>query len=288
MSLYPLFARPRSLDQAAALLDATTGGAVIIAGGQEIMPHVNYGVLQPDVYLDIGALKELRGVEVSDSELAIGALTVHRDLQQHQLIKEQLPLLAFAASQVGGGWQVHNRGTIGGNIVIRHPLYDIVPALMALDARIELAAASETRQVALDQWIAHPGNMAGEILTRVLVAPMPSDAHWCYEKLKSTSGSYGSANCAAIVQLSGEKITGLKVIIGATTELPVDASAALTDCLGQELSNDLEDFIQKSCTALITEALSDHQGDAQWRRAMAGVVARRAVRAAINTARRSL
>ena len=106
MSLRVQYARPRSLDQAAELLGGLTSGAVIIAGGQELMPHLNYGRLAPSVLVDISNLSELRGIQATDSGVAIGALCVHRDIQHDALVSERAPLLAFAASQVGGGWQV--------------------------------------------------------------------------------------------------------------------------------------------------------------------------------------
>lgn len=138
MSLHPMYARPRDLEQASELLASLSTGAVIIAGGQEIMPYINYGVMMPDVYVDIGGIDALRVVSAEADEVSIGPLTVHRDIQNIDEIVQQLPLLAYAAKQIGGGMQVHNRGTIGGNIVAMHPLYDVAPALLALEAEVEL------------------------------------------------------------------------------------------------------------------------------------------------------
>ena len=94
MSLHPMYARPRDLEQATQLLASLSSGAVIIAGGQEIMPFINYGVMMPDVYVDIGGISALRGVNVESDEVSIGALTVHRDVQSTAEILERLPLLA--------------------------------------------------------------------------------------------------------------------------------------------------------------------------------------------------
>jgi len=171
MSLHPQYARPRNAAQAVELLGGLGAGAVVIAGGQELMPHVNYGKLMPSVYVDIGALPELKGVSETDGVVSIGALTVHRELQKNALVQKSLPLLSYAASLVGGGLQVHNRGTVGGNIVAMHPLYDIVPPLLALGAEVEILAAGGTRRAALAAVIAETSHGLGSqaLIVRVLV-----------------------------------------------------------------------------------------------------------------------
>jgi CO/xanthine dehydrogenase FAD-binding subunit len=257
-------------------------GAVVIAGGQELMPSINYGQLMPSVYVDIGALKELKGVSKVDGHIAIGALTVHRELQTHPLIVEHLPLLAHAAAQVGGGWQVQNRGTIGGNIVSMHPLYDILPPLLALGAEVEVAAERATRTVALSALMTDTTHGLGSqaILTRILVK-LAAGVGWGYEKLKGSAGSYASANAAALVDLKGGKIARLTVVAGAVSSLPIDVSAQLDESVGQAWSNTLAASVEAQVADAIQEPLSDQQGDGRWRRAMAGVMARRAVAAAV-------
>ena len=283
MSLHPQFARPRTLDQAAELLSGLASGAVVIAGGQELTPSINYGHLMPSVYVDIGAIRELKGIVTDDGEIAIGALTVHRDLQSDEIVQSDLPLLAHAATQVGGGWQVHNRGTIGGNIVCMHPLYDILPSLLALKADVEIATAGGVRRAALAEIMTETSHGLGSeaILTRVLVTPMPTGTGWGYEKLKITAGAYGSANAAAVVSLTGPKISNLRVVIGAVTALPVDVSDGLAEFVGRDWSASLGQALAERCSGLIAMPLSDHQGHGDWRRAMAGVVAARAVAAAV-------
>ncbi|MCZ8131154.1 MAG: FAD binding domain-containing protein [Steroidobacteraceae bacterium] len=283
MSLHPQYARPRSAAQAVALLDGLGAGAMVIAGGQELMPHVNYGRLMPAVYVDIGGLPELRGIAEADGAVAIGALTVHRDVQSSELVRAKLPLLAWAAGQVGGGWQVHNRGTIGGNLVSMHPLYDIVPPLLALGAEVEILSTAGTRRVALSGLIAETSHGLGTttLLTRVLVRPTSPSTGWSYQKLKITEGSYGSANAAAVVALDGNRVTAARLVMGAVAERPIDASAALKGLLGRPFDARAAAEAEAACAALVVQPMDDQQGDAGWRRAMAGVVARRALAQAV-------
>ncbi|MCX2980454.1 hypothetical protein EYC98_06150 [Halieaceae bacterium IMCC14734] len=282
MSLYPSYARPRSLQQAVDLLSGLQGGVVVIAGGQEILPSVNYGVLMPDVYVDIGGIEELIGISSVGDELVMGALTVHRDIQGHADVQRLAPLLAQSVSAMGGGWQVHNRGTIGGNIVAMHPLYDIAPSLLALQADIELIDAAGTRRLSFADLLADSSHGLGTkaILTRVFVTASPQSS-WGYYKLKNTSGAYGSANAAAVLETEGEILTAIRVVIGAAADQLTLVSDALAGLTGAAYDAAAGAEIERICAQAIGTPLSDHQGDGTWRRAMAGVVARRAVEAAL-------
>jgi CO/xanthine dehydrogenase FAD-binding subunit len=251
-----MYARPRDLEQASELLASLSSGAVIIAGGQEIMPYINYGVMMPDVYVDIGGIDALRGVSAETDEVSIGPLTVHRDIQNIEEIVETLPLLAYAAKQIGGGMQVHNRGTIGGNIVAMHPLYDIAPALLALEADVELLSEKGSQRMSLAelQDLSNHGLGTSSILTKILVKPMSPTTLWGYYKLKNSAGAYGSANAAVVIQLDGENIKSIRVAIGAATEKVVVVSANLDSYLGGPYSSEVGLAIQKTCS----DAIGDH------------------------------
>lgn len=286
MSLYPSFARPKKLSQAMELLDGLTSGVALISGGQELMPHINYGALQPDVFVDLNALPELRGISEDDGHIVIGAATVHREIQSHALIQSKLPLLAYAATRIGGGRQVHNRGTIGGNIVAVHPLYDILPSLLALDAEVELAKQGALHRMSVAAAIKDPqlGLGSAAILVRLFIRPMPETLGWSYEKLKNSGGAYGSANAAALVACKNGKLETLKLVIGAVADRLIDASSAVAQWVGQDLNTSVADQIAARCVSLVEDPLDDQQGPAAWRRAMAGVIARRAVVAAARRA----
>ncbi|GAB5413163.1 MAG: xanthine dehydrogenase family protein subunit M [Congregibacter sp.] len=288
MSLYPSFARPRSLTQAAELLDSLSSGAVIIAGGQEIMPNVNRGILQPDVYVDIGSLGELTGITVDEGTgyLSIGALTVHRELQKHPLVAANAPLLAMSAKKAGGGRQVHNRGTIAGNVVAMHPLYDINPSLLCLGAEVEILQGGDLRRVTFASLMDDTRHGLGSeaILTRVLIPPTPERAGSSYQKLKMSGGAYGSANAAAVATLDNDQIASIRLVVGAVSERLVDASEALSFAIGERWSDSLSARIRDAVTELITEPLNDQQGEGEWRAAMAGIVAARACADAVQSA----
>ncbi len=290
MSLYPSFARPRTLADAATLLASLASGGVVIAGGQELMPSINQGVLAPEVYVDIGGLAELRGItETPEGRVGIGALTVHRELQTDPRVRAQLPLLAHAATRAGGGRQVHNRGTIGGNLVAQHPLYDIAPPLLALEAEVEWVKGRETVRQPLAAMLADSRHGLGSeaILTRVLVVPMADGLGWAYEKLKASGGAYGSANAAALVKLKEGRVAAVRLVVGAVADRLIDASEAAAALLvGRRFDAEAGAALAGAVSALVAAPLSDAQGPGPWRQAMAGVVAQRALAAAVARAGR--
>ena len=186
--------------------------------------------------VDIGALPELQGIREEEGRISIGALCSHREVQRDPRVCAALPLLARAAAQMGGGLQVHNRGTVGGNIVSMHPLYDIVPPLIALEAEVEISGAGGARRVALADLVHETRHGLGNstVLTRVLVSPQAAGEGWSYQKLKATDGSYASANTAARVTLDGAgRIATIKAVTGAVTERPIDASEPLEREIGR-------------------------------------------------------
>jgi CO/xanthine dehydrogenase FAD-binding subunit len=284
MSLHPQYARPRDLSSATALLDSLRSGATIIAGGQELMPHINYGRLSPSIFVDVSGIAALRGISQNGDTISIGALTVHRTVQTDAIIRARLPLLADAARHIGGGRQVHNRGTIGGNIVSMHPLYDIVPPLLALGASVDIHHAHGVRTVTLADLLRETSHGLGaqSILSCVHVPAMKPSARWAYYKLKATEGAYGSANAACVVEVSGGVIAALTLVIGGVSEKLIDATPALGALIGSPVSGARYEELSDTVRGLVSEPLSDQQGEGEWRRAMAGVVARRALKAALS------
>ncbi len=296
MSLHPQYARPRNLREALELLGSLGAGATVIAGGQELMPVMNYGKFMPTVLVDVNGLAELTGIRLEEGVLSIGALTVHRELQTNALVATHAPLLAESSRQAGGGWQVHNRGTIGGNIVSVHPLYDILPALLALGASVEIARPeAPSRQLTVAALLRETSHGLGTttLLTRVLI-PAGADARAGagadrrashYRKLKWVTGSYGSANAAALVTLKPDGRLGeLRLALGAAMAKPADVSGEFAAMAGRMPNEALLLEVERISAASIREPLSDQQGDAAYRRAMAGVMARHAVAAAVRLA----
>src|SRR5437870_6117561 len=109
---------------------------VLLEAGK--LPHKNY--------LNIWNLSELRGIEVSDAYVSLGALTTYTEVHNHEILRAEFPMLCQAAKETGG-IAIQNRGTLGGNIVNASPAADSPPALLAYDAELELVSKQGQRRI---------------------------------------------------------------------------------------------------------------------------------------------
>src|SRR6266478_5587453 len=116
------------------------------AGGTDLMVLLEAGKLPHKNYVNIWNLSELRGIEVTDSQVTLGALTTYTEIQNHETLRAEFPMLCQAASETGG-LAIQNRGTIGGNIANASPAADSPPALLAYDAELELVSKTGSRRV---------------------------------------------------------------------------------------------------------------------------------------------
>jgi carbon-monoxide dehydrogenase medium subunit len=146
MPAEPPVASPTSLNEALDILVAGRGWRPI-AGGTDLMVQITGEIgPPPDKVLDLWRLDELRGIQLEDGVLTVGALTTYTELRNSDLVREHLPALAEAAATIGAA-QIQNRGTIGGNAVNGSPAGDTLPLLLATDAEMVLASAAGNRHV---------------------------------------------------------------------------------------------------------------------------------------------
>src|SRR5947209_7010852 len=160
---------PASLSEALTVLAQEDRSWKPFAGGTDLMVLLESGKLPHKNYVNIWNLKELRGTEVSDDQVTLGALTTYTEIQNHKVMREEFPMLCQAASETGG-LAIQNRGTLGGNIVNASPAADSPPALLAYDAEIELTSVDGSRWVRYCEF--HTGYMQmdlhpSELLTGV-------------------------------------------------------------------------------------------------------------------------
>jgi CO/xanthine dehydrogenase FAD-binding subunit len=141
---------PRSLREALDLLRADPT-LMPLAGCTDVYVALNAGMTPARRYLNLWPLAELRGIGVTRGVLSIGALTTYSELIASRLVRARLPMLVAAAREVGGR-QIHNRGTLGGNIANASPAGDTLPVLLATDATVVLRSADGHRRVALTEY----------------------------------------------------------------------------------------------------------------------------------------
>src|SRR5436190_14054669 len=137
---------PATLNEALDVLARNSGAWKPFAGGTDLMVLLEAGKLPHKNYVNIWNLKELRGIEVTDDQVILGALTTYTGVQSHPVLQTEFPMLCEAARETGG-IAIQNRGTLGGNIVNASPAADSSPALLAYDAELELISKTGERRV---------------------------------------------------------------------------------------------------------------------------------------------
>src|SRR5258706_9671041 len=146
------------------------------AGGTDLMVLLEAGKLPLKNYLNLWNLRELRGIDVVDNQINLGALTTYTEVQENQTLRAEFPMLCQAASETGG-LAIQNRGTLGGNIVNASPAADSPPALLAYDAELELLSANGSRTVPYHSF--HTGykqmNIRPEELLRAVRLPRTAE-----------------------------------------------------------------------------------------------------------------
>jgi CO/xanthine dehydrogenase FAD-binding subunit len=212
------------LDQALALLAQEPGTWRPFAGGTDLMVLLEAGKLSHKNYCNIWNLKELRGIEVSETHVTMGALTTYTDVQANSVLQQEFPMLCQAARETGG-LAIQNRGTLGGNIANASPAADSPPALLAYDAELELTSVNGSR------WIAYQGFHTGyksillkpeELLTRIRLPRHSTGLHHYYRKVGTRKAQAISKICfAGTAQLNGDEIVDLRVAFGSVAPIPI-------------------------------------------------------------------
>ena len=250
------YLRPTSLDEALAALEDPD--AKVLAGGQSLLPVMKLRVVRPALLVDLGGLG-LAGVSVEDDELRIGALTTWDELARApELDRPALGGVADCA-RVIGDLQVRNRGTVGGSLAHADPSADAPAALLALGATLELRSLSGDRMLALAEFLRGPFTTAlepGEIVTEIHV-PLPGPgAGSAYTKIEHPASGFALAGAGALVRPDG-----------ATTVAITGIGPHQVAFAGDDLAAGLASI----------EVYGDDFASAEYRRHLAGVVARRAV-----------
>lgn len=173
--------------------------AKLLAGGHSLLPMMKLRLAAPAVLIDIARADGLSGITTDDGELVIGATTRHADLAASELVRDEAPLLAHAASLVGDP-QIRHRGTIGGSLAHADPAADLPMALVVLGGSVELSGPGGTRQLAADDFFTGFFETAlaeDELLTAVRVPRRPGEA-WGYQKFVRRANDWAIVGAAAI------------------------------------------------------------------------------------------
>jgi CO/xanthine dehydrogenase FAD-binding subunit len=268
-------ARPRTLPDALDAL-ADVPGAQLLAGGTDLMVEVNHGHRRPDALVALRRVDELRGIEVTDTHLDLGACTTWRAIEDE--LAEHAPGLAMASRTVGSP-QIRNTGTIGGNIGTASPAGDGLPWLVAMDAEVVLASPDGARTVPLAELLVGPKRTAiapGEIVHRVRVPRAAGPQHVAKIGPRSAM-AISVASLALVLDTDARRVRVAMGSVGPVPVRPASAETALAEALDWDaMSCDAAavDAFAAACADAVTP-IDDHRSTAVYRRHAVGVLAGR-------------
>jgi carbon-monoxide dehydrogenase medium subunit len=275
--------RATSIEDALARLAASNGTGKLMAGGHSLLPTMKMRLAQPGLVIDIARLPALIGIREQNGRLEIGACTTHHDIATSDLLRQQSPALAEAAAAIGDP-QVRHRGTLGGSLAHADPSADYPAAMLALDAQIHVPGQQKARRVAAHDFFRDLFTVdlqPDELIVAVSFAPAPASA---YAKLHQRASHFAIVGVAAAVDVRDGVIQWARLGLTGATPYAVRLSSVETKLAGQRASADSAAATDGAGDSL-DEVNADLHGSAEYRRAMVGVFARRAVATALERAR---
>ena len=215
---------PANLGDALDLLAEDKGTWRPFAGGTDLMVLLEAGKLPHRHYVNIWNLKELRGVEVTETTVTLKALTTYTEVQAHPVLREEFPMLCQAAKETGG-IAIQNRGTLGGNIANASPAADSPPALLAYDAELELISKSGTRRIPYANFHGGYKQMdlrADELLSAIHLPRVKQPRIHYYRKVGTRKAQAISKVCfAGVAQVANNTLTQIRIALGSVAPIPI-------------------------------------------------------------------
>jgi carbon-monoxide dehydrogenase medium subunit len=278
------YVAPATVAEAVDVLARRGAGARVLAGGQSLLPILNYRLAKPEVIVDVNALP-LGGVRVEDGRLRLGALVRHHELLESPAVARACPLLAEAAALVGNV-RVRTLGTLGGSLAHADPAAELPMAMVALGARLTAEGRQGRRTVAAADFFAGYLTTAlapDELLTEVEVAA-PAGAGHAVEEFSRRPGDFAVVAVTAVVAVDRRgRVGDARLAFAGVASTPVRAPRAEDALRGQEPTPDR----LRAAAAVARDGLapeSDAFVSGAYRRHLAGVLARRALERAVSRA----
>jgi CO/xanthine dehydrogenase FAD-binding subunit len=268
---------PATLDEALGLMAQFGEQARPLAGGQSLVPLMNFRLIRPAHLIDLNGVNELSYLKAENGILRIGATTRQRELERSADIAQRWPLLREATGFIGH-IQIRNRGTVGGSLAHAFPSAELPVAMVTLEASFILrSAANQRRARAEDFFLSYMTTMLepGELLTEIEVPALPANSGCSYQEVNWRHGDFALAGAAALLALDrGGAISHVRLTLTGVT--PIRSREAEEFLLGKKPSEVVfRDAAQRATEHL--EQDSDIHASAEYRREACAVLARRAL-----------
>ena len=280
---------PQSVDEVLGILAEHGDDAKLLAGGQSLVPMLNFRLLRPSRLVDLNRVQGLSGIEPQGGGLAIGAMTRQAALERSQAVARIFPLLAQALPLIAH-FQIRNRGTIGGSLSHADPAAELPAVMTALDAQLVLRSRRGERTVTCDSFFKgylETDLAPDEMLVEIRIAPDPAHSGCAFVEVSQRHGDFALVGVAARVTLDRrDACAAVSIVLTGFDTRPLRAREAEAALVGSRLS--AEDLrAAASVTATKLTPGSDMHASAQYRKRAAQALTERALAAALERARSS-
>ena len=275
---------PRSIEDAVGLL-AEKDNAKLLAGGQSLMPMLNFRFVLPDDLIDLNLIDGLAGIREDGDALVFGGMTRQRDIEYSDLVAKRIPLMKEAILNVGHR-QTRNRGTYGGSMSHLDPSAELPTVSMAQDAIVTVQKKGGKRDIAMADFpmgYMMPSFELDEMVTDIRVPLWPEGHGYAFVEFARRHGDFAITSSAVLLDVdSGGKITRASVTVGGVGPSPLRVAAVETGLAGETGSVELFTEIAEICREI--DAMEDVYAPAWYRQHLAAVLTRRALAKAYSRA----
>jgi len=278
---------PNSLEQALEFMNQYADEGKILAGGQSLVPAMNFRVVQPSVLIDLNRIKEMSYIHEDGNVIRVGAMSRERHLEVDPSIAKHTPLLAEAAPFIAHP-QIRNRGTIGGSLVNADPAAELPVLMLALNARLKARNKSRERWVDAQEFFVGMFTTAlepDEILVEIELPFMPPRTGWSFMEVAPRTGDYALMGVAALVTLDeGGKCKQAKMVYLNAGDGPLDAKEAANSLEGEVLNDALLEAAAVFASEKEITPFGNVHTSPEFQQHLAKVLTRRALKQAIQRA----
>jgi CO/xanthine dehydrogenase FAD-binding subunit len=274
-----------SVEQAVAALAQAGGGAKILAGGQSLVPMLNFRLLRPAILVDINRIPSLAFIEDAGDAVKIGALTRHHQIETSPVIAKHFPILSYAMTHVAH-LAIRNRGTIGGSLAHADPAAELPMMALLFGAKLHIVSGKGKRTVEASEFFrdALTVDLAeDELLTEIHLPKLPPQTGWGFEEVARRAGDFALAAVAATITISGGAMKEARIALTGVGPTPVRASEAEALLVDRRPEAKLMARAIAAVRAAI-EPETDLHASSDYRRQLAGALAGRALAAALQRA----
>lgn len=278
---------PDSLEQALDLLRQYGDTARLLAGGQSLVPAMNFRVVQPGVLIDLNRLAELKYIRDDNATLHIGAMTRERELEFDPVISNKTPLLAEAMPHVAHP-QIRNRGTLGGSLANADPAAELPVIMLALGARLKVRHADSERWVDAQNFFTGMFTTdlaADEMLVEIELPFLSPHTGWSFMEVAPRAGDYALMGMAALVTLDeDQRCKHVRLVYLNAGDGPMDAREAAGILEGKIPNAESIDEAADLASQKEINPFGNIHASAEFQRHLARVLTRKTLKQAIERA----